>query len=124
MTAAAAAPRRRVSLVSGFSSFGLAFARPGPLRDVSWVFLLQELAWGAYFYFIPVFLLDRFAIGGKDDELFMSVMGVGFCLSFAVAMPLLTKYFSTRAITERSLSPRPSSSPSAPSRRRCWCNGA
>jgi len=34
---------------------------------------------------------------------FMSVMGVGFCLSFAVAMPLLTKFFSTRAITFWSL---------------------
>jgi len=92
-----------VSLISGFKSFGAAFARPGPLRDVSWVFLLQELAWGAYFYFIPVFLLDRYGVSGKDASYFMSVMGVGFCLSFAVAMPLLTKYCSTRAITSGSL---------------------
>lgn len=92
-----------LSLVSGFKSFGSAFAKPGPLRDVSWVFLLQELAWGAYFYFIPVFLLDRYGVSGKDASYFMSVMGVGFCLSFAVAMPLLTKYFSTRAITSGSL---------------------
>lgn len=92
-----------VSLVSGFKSFGSAFAKPGPLRDVSWVFLLQELAWGAYFYFIPVFLLDRYGVSGKDASYFMSVMGVGFCVSFAVAMPLLTKYCSTRAITSGSL---------------------
>lgn len=92
-----------VSLISGFKSFGAAFAKPGPLRDVSWVFLLQELAWGAYFYFIPVFLLDRYGVSGKDASYFMSVMGVGFCVSFAVAMPLLTKYFSTRAITSGSL---------------------
>lgn len=92
-----------VSLISGFKSFGAAFARPGPLRDVSWVFLLQELAWGAYFYFIPVFLLDRYGVSGKDASYFMSVMGVGFCVSFAVAMPLLTKYCSTRAITSGSL---------------------
>ena len=92
-----------VSLISGFKSFGSAFAKPGPLRDVSWVFLLQELAWGAYFYFIPVFLLDRYGVSGKDASYFMSVMGVGFCVSFAVAMPLLTKYCSTRAITSGSL---------------------
>jgi DHA1 family tetracycline resistance protein-like MFS transporter len=92
-----------LSLISGFKSFGSAFAKPGPLRDVSWVFLLQELAWGAYFYFIPVFLLDRHGVSGKDASYFMSVMGVGFCVSFAVAMPLLTKYFSTRAITSGSL---------------------
>jgi MFS family permease len=92
-----------VSLISGFKSFGSAFAKPGPLRDVSWVFLLQELAWGAYFYFIPVFLLDRYGVSGKDASYFMSVMGVGFCVSFAVAMPLLTKYCSARAITSGSL---------------------
>lgn len=92
-----------VSLISGFKSFGAAFAKPGALRDVSWVFLLQELAWGAYFYFIPVFLLDRYGVSGKDASYFMSVMGVGFCVSFAVAMPLLTKYCSTRAITSGSL---------------------
>jgi MFS family permease len=89
--------------VSVFRSFSSAFATPGALRDVSWVFLLQELAWGAYFFFIPVFLLGRFAASGKEASFFMSVMGVGFCLSFAVAMPLLTKYFSTRAITRWSL---------------------
>jgi len=92
-----------VSLVSGFRSFASAFTTPGALRDVSWVFLLQELAWGAYFYFIPVFLLDRFAVSGTAASYFMSVMGIGFCLSFAVAMPLLTKYCSTRDITRWSL---------------------
>ncbi|MPZ33016.1 MAG: MFS transporter [Rhodospirillales bacterium] len=98
-----AASSSPVSLVSGFRSFASAFAKPGPLRDVSWVFLLQELAWGAYFYFIPVFLLDRHGVSGKDASYFMSVMGIGFCVSFAVAMPLLTKYFTTRAITSWSL---------------------
>ena len=44
-----AASSSPVSLVSGFKSFGAAFAKPGPLLDVSWGFLLQELAWGAYF---------------------------------------------------------------------------
>ena len=101
--AAPSATASRLSLVSGFRSFTSAFANPGALRDVSWVFLLQELAWGAYFFFIPVFLLDRFSVSGREASFFMSVMGIGFCLSFAVAMPLLTKYFSTRAITRWSL---------------------
>jgi MFS transporter, DHA1 family, tetracycline resistance protein len=98
-----AAATAALSLASGFRSFAAAFAQPGALRDVSWVFLLQELAWGAYFYFIPVFLLHRFAATGQEASLFMSVMGVGFCLSFAVAMPLCTKYFSTGSITRWSL---------------------
>jgi len=95
--------RPPLSLLSGFGSLASAFAFPGALRNVSWVFLLQELAWGAYFYFVPVFLLQRFAASSTAASLFMSVMGVGFCLSFAVAMPLLTKYFSTRDITRWSL---------------------
>jgi DHA1 family tetracycline resistance protein-like MFS transporter len=46
--AAPSATATRASLVSGFRSFTSAFATPGALRDVSWVFLLQELAWGAF----------------------------------------------------------------------------
>ena len=93
----------RFSLMSGVQSLASAFSLPGALRDVSWVFLLQELAWGAYFYFVPVFLLDRFAASSTETSLFMSVMGIGFCLSFAVAMPFLTKRYSTRDITRWSL---------------------
>ena len=91
------------SLMSGFRSLASAFASPGALRDVSRVFLLQELAWGAYFLFVPVFLINRFAVSGTEASLFMSVMGIGFCLSFAVAMPFLTKRWSTREITRWSL---------------------
>jgi MFS transporter, DHA1 family, tetracycline resistance protein len=100
---AAAVKRAPLSLTSGFQSLISAFATPGALRDVSWVFLLQELAWGAYFFFVPVFLLHRFATTGTQASLFMSVMGIGFCISFAVAMPLLTKYCSVRDITRWSL---------------------
>jgi MFS transporter, DHA1 family, tetracycline resistance protein len=102
-TTGQSAKRPALSLISGFRSLASAFAQPGPLRDVSWVFLLQELAWGAYFYFVPVFLLRSFGAGSTQASLFMSVMGLGFCLSFAAAMPLLTKYCSTHDITRRSL---------------------
>jgi hypothetical protein len=81
----------------------LAFTAPGALRNVSWVFLLQELAWGAYLFFVPVFLLHRFGASGTEASLFMSVMGVGFCLSYAAAMPFLTKHYSTGDITQWSL---------------------
>src|SRR5260370_25985214 len=89
-SSAPSASAARPSLVSGFRSFSSAFATPGALRDVSWVFLLQELAWGAYFFFIPVFLLGRFSASGKEASFFMSVLGVGVCQIFAVAMPPLT----------------------------------
>jgi MFS family permease len=47
--------------------------------------------------------MDRFDATITDSSLFMAVMGVGFCMSFALAMPLLTKRFSAHAITAGSL---------------------
>jgi DHA1 family tetracycline resistance protein-like MFS transporter len=94
--------RAPLSLTSGLLSLVHAFRRPG-LRRVSLVFLLQELAWGAYFFFVPHFVMDRFDVTGTNASLFMAVMGIGFCISFAVAMPLLTRRFSARAITSWSL---------------------
>ena len=98
------APTKRMplSLLSGLHSLAHAFQRPG-LRKVSAVFLLQEMAWGAYFFFVPHFVMDRFDATITDSSLFMAVMGVGFCMSFALAMPLLTKRFSAHAITAGSL---------------------
>jgi MFS transporter, DHA1 family, tetracycline resistance protein len=98
----AASKRAPLSLLSGIHSLAHAFQRPG-LRRVSTVFLLQEMAWGAYFFFIPHFVMDRFDASITDSSLFMAVMGIGFCISFAVAMPLLTKRFSAHAITAGSL---------------------
>lgn len=96
------ARQKPLSLLSGFRSLAMAFRLPG-LRRVSQVFLLQELAWGAYFYFIPVFLLHRFNAPPTEASLFMAVMGVGFCASFAAAMPFLTNRFSAAGITFWSL---------------------
>jgi MFS transporter, DHA1 family, tetracycline resistance protein len=94
--------RTPLSLLSGLHSLAHAFQRPG-LRRVSSVFLLQEMAWGAYFFFVAHFIMDRFDASVTDASLFMAVMGIGFCISFALAMPLLTKRFSAHAITSGSL---------------------
>ncbi len=94
--------RAPLSLLSGLHSLAHAFQRSG-LRRVSTVFLLQEMAWGAYFFFVAHFLMDRFDATMTDASLFMAVMGIGFCISFALAMPVLTKRFSAHAITSGSL---------------------
>ena len=96
------ADRPALSWASGYLSLVSAF-REHRLREVSWVFLLQELGWGAYFYFIPVLLFYNFNSSSTATSLFMSVMGVGFCISFALAMPFLTKHYTTRTITSGSL---------------------
>jgi len=94
--------RTPLSFLSGLHSLMHAFQRPG-LRRVSTVFLLQEMAWGAYFFFVAHFIMDRFDASVTDASLFMAVMGIGFCISFALAMPVLTKRFSAHAITSGSL---------------------
>jgi MFS transporter, DHA1 family, tetracycline resistance protein len=91
-----------LSLTSGVFSLVSAFRNRG-LREVSWVFLLQSLARGAYFFFIAHFIMDAFDVTSTHASLFMSLMGFGPCISFAVLMPLLRKRYSTRAITSWSL---------------------
>jgi MFS transporter, DHA1 family, tetracycline resistance protein len=47
--------------------------------------------------------MDSFDVTSTNVSLFMSLMGIGPCLSFAVAMPLLRRRYSTRAIASWSL---------------------
>jgi predicted MFS family arabinose efflux permease len=89
-------------LASGVFSLVSAFRNRG-LREVSWVFLLQSLARGAYFFFIAHFIMDSFDVTTTNVSLFMSLMGLGPCISFAVVMPLLRKRYSTRAVASWSL---------------------
>jgi MFS transporter, DHA1 family, tetracycline resistance protein len=92
----------RLSLASGVFSLVSAFRNRG-LREVSWVFLLQSLARGAYFFFIAHFIMDSFDVTTTNVSLFMSLMGLGPCISFAVVMPLLRRRYSIRAIANWSL---------------------
>ena len=94
--------RTPLSLASGFLSLASTF-RNRALREVSWVFLLQSLARGAYFFFIAHFIMDSFDVTSTSASFFMSLMGFGPCLSFAVVMPLLRRRYSIRAIANWSL---------------------
>ena len=94
--------RSPLSLASGVFSLVSAFRNRG-LREVSWVFLLQSLGRGAYFFFIAHFIMDSFDVTSTSASFFMSLMGFGLCLSFAVVMPLLRRRYSIRAIANWSL---------------------
>ena len=94
--------RSPLSLASGVFSLVSAFRNRG-LREVSWVFLLQSLGRGAYFFFIAHFIMDSFDVTSTSASFFMSLMGFGPCLSFAVVMPLLRRRYSIRAIANWSL---------------------
>jgi predicted MFS family arabinose efflux permease len=68
------------------------------LKRLAQIFLLQQIAWGGFFFFIAPFLLHRLAFSAAAASYYMAALGVGFCLSFAVVMPVLRKSFSARAI--------------------------
>ena len=69
----------RLSLASGVFSLVSAFRNRG-LREVSWVFLLQSLARGAYFFFIAHFIMDSFDVTSTNS--------VSSCHSWALALAL------------------------------------
>ncbi len=93
---------------TGAAAAGLDFARS--LRDLmatfrspvlkrlARIFLLQQIAWGAFFFFIAPFLIHRLAFDSARASYYVALLGVGFCLSFAFVMPLLRKRFSARVI--------------------------
>ncbi len=100
---------------------------PGPARcsdAVPWVFLLRELAWGAYSTSSRCSCSIAMEPAARTMSTSSVGIGGGFCVSFAVTMPLLTKYCSTRAYHQRPLigTVHPDRRQRA-SRRRCWCNG-
>lgn len=95
--AAGAPTADRLDLFGSLRELGQAFASP-VLRRLSAIFLLQQLGWGAFFFFIPVFLIARFGLAAAEVSYFMGVMGAGFCLSFAVVTPLLRKRFEPHPI--------------------------
>ncbi|CAN5796888.1 tetracycline resistance MFS efflux pump [soil metagenome] len=68
------------------------------LKRLARIFLLQQIAWGAFFFFIAPFLIQRLAFDTARASYYVALLGVGFCLSFAFVMPLLRKSFSAGAI--------------------------
>ncbi|WP_208948320.1 MFS transporter [Segnochrobactrum spirostomi] len=64
----------RLDLLGSLKELGQAFASP-VLRRLSAIFLLQQLGWGAFFFFIPVFLIGHFGLRAAEVSYFMGVMG-------------------------------------------------
>ncbi len=89
--------RGAFDLLKSARELGATFASPA-LRRLALIFLLQQLGWGSFFFFVAPFLFSRFVFTASDVSYFMAVIGVGFCLSFALAMPALRRFFSPRAI--------------------------
>jgi MFS family permease len=72
------------------------------IRRISILFLLMQMSWAAYFLFLPTFLVAE-GLTQAQIGTFMAVMGAGFCLSYGVGLPLLSRFWSARNITQAGL---------------------
>ncbi len=85
---------RALSLFDGIHSFR-EVATDRAVRGLLACFLLMQVAWGSYFVFVSVYLMQspRLHFSLQQVSLFMSLMGVGFCVANGLVQPLLARHF-------------------------------
>lgn len=88
----------RVDLKEGLKAFTQAFTTPA-LRGLSVVFVLHQLAWGAYFLFAPAYALQTFGLTDTQVAHFLSIMGVGYLIAYGGLNPLLERRLGNRGLT-------------------------
>lgn len=93
---------RDISPLMGVKGFREAFA-DRRIRGLVIVFTLMQIAWGAYFLFVPSLLINRFAFGSSEIALFMALLGAGFCLAYGFVLPLLSRRFPVDRIAAAGL---------------------
>ncbi len=91
------APAAALDFSSSLRDLAKTFRSP-VLKRLAWIFLFQQIAWGAFFFFIAPFLIHRLGFDSARASYYVAMLGIGFCLSFAFVMPLLRKCLSARAI--------------------------
>jgi MFS family permease len=70
------------------------------VRKLAIIFTLHQLSWGAYFLFMPSYLINRFDFNDTKVATFLSVMGIGFCLAYGVVNPLLSRWLHAKSISQ------------------------
>ncbi|MBB3600444.1 MFS family permease [Mycolicibacterium sp. BK556] len=92
----------KVDLWMGVRGFRAAFA-DSAIRRLVFVFALMQMAWGAFFLFLPSLLYERFDVETSVVTLMLALLGVGFCLAYGLFLPWLSKHYSARSLTIWSL---------------------
>ena len=96
------AAREPIDPLSGVRALVSSF-RDRTIGRISLVFGLMQMAWAAYFLFLPMFLVTTEHFSHGETSAAMAAMGAGFLASYAVGLPLLSKYWSARAIARAGL---------------------
>ncbi len=93
---------QKLHLTKSIKVFTDAFLHP-EIRMLSLTFLLAEIAWGLFFQFFPVYLLDKFHFTEiKISELITS-MGILFAVALLLMMPIVLRYLKIGKIVFYSL---------------------
>jgi MFS transporter, DHA1 family, tetracycline resistance protein len=93
---------RDVDLLMGVRGFRAALVDP-VIRRVVAIFACMQVAWGAYFLFLPSLLFERFDLDTGTVSLMMGLLGVGFCAAYGLCLPWLQKRLAARTIAAWSL---------------------
>ncbi|WP_445168229.1 MFS transporter [Mycolicibacterium sp. Dal123E01] len=92
----------KIDLWMGVRGFRAALT-DSAIRRLVFVFALMQMAWGAFFLFLPSLLYERFDVETSVVTLMLALLGVGFCLAYGLILPWLSKHSSARTLTVWSL---------------------
>jgi MFS family permease len=70
------------------------------VRGILGGFVLMQVAWGSFFVFISVYLMEAPGLRLSLTQVgaFMSIMGIGFCISNGLVQPALAERFGMRTL--------------------------
>ena len=76
-------------------------ARDGAVRAILGCFLLMQVAWGSFFVFVSIYLMETPGLRMNLSQVgsFMSILGVGFCIANALVQPALARRFGMRSLS-------------------------
>lgn len=78
-------------------------AKHRKVRLISISFFLMQLGITSFFILLPLLLIKRFHFTGTGIGLFGGLLGIPFCLSGLVGVPLLARWFKAEKIAEINL---------------------
>ena len=88
-----------ISLWEGVRCFRDA-AGDGLVRGILGCFILMQVAWGGFFVFVSVYLMEAPSLDLTLSEVgvFMAIIGIGFCVSNGLVQPMLAERFEMRTL--------------------------
>lgn len=88
-----------ISLWEGLRCFRDA-AGDGIVRGILGCFILMQVAWGGFFVFVSVYLMESPALDLSLSQvgIFMAIIGIGFCISNGLVQPMLAERFDMRTL--------------------------